>query len=237
MRFPAAGADACRGGWVVARMGAPGRLELDRCPDFAGVVNRCRDAVLALVDMPIGLPETPAQGDRPCDRAARRLLGRPRASSVFRVPARAQLGTGGGMSRQAAALLPRLREVDATLRARPGLQERIREGHPEVCFWALAGGRPLRHAKRTAAGREERRRLLAPWLPGYPALRDDAALRRSARALGAAPHDVLDALALAVAAARAAAGEALVLAGEPVRDAAGLRLEIVACRPVAVPPG
>lgn len=234
-----AGVDGCRGGWVVALLAAPAgdprcgaRVRLARCPDFAAVAARCCGVALALVDVPMGLPERPEDGDRPCDREARRLLGRPRAASVFRVPSRAALygpSPPPGLTRQAAALIPRLRDVDAVLRRRPALQRRLREGHPELCLWALAGGRAMAHPKRTAAGREERRALLAGWLPGCAPLRDDATLRATARALGAAPDDVLDALALAVAAARVAAGDALVLGGQ--RDAAGLRMEIVTCRP------
>jgi hypothetical protein len=46
---------------------------------------RHNDIALVLVDIPIGLP---SNGRRACDLEARRLLGRPRASSVFPVPCR-----------------------------------------------------------------------------------------------------------------------------------------------------
>jgi hypothetical protein len=41
----------------------------------------------------------------------------------------------------------------------------LREVHPEVCFWALAGGRAMEHSKKTAAERRERLAVLMRYKP------------------------------------------------------------------------
>src|SRR5207248_8623660 len=85
-----------------------------------------------------------------------------------------------GVSRQAFNLLPKIAEVDALVT--PTRQSQVREVHPELAFAALAGGVPMAWPKRTAAGRAER--LAALHVADVPRLR------------GAAPDDVLDALAV-----------------------------------------
>ena len=119
------------------------------------------------VDMPIGLLERAAPGGRECDREARALLGRPRASSVFSPPTRKALAArryeevaalnGAGMSKEAFNILPKIREVDALMDA--ALQDTVVEAHPELAFCRFAG-RPMRHNKRTPDGRRERLSLL-----------------------------------------------------------------------------
>jgi predicted RNase H-like nuclease len=46
-----------------------------------------------------------------------------------------------GMSKQAFAVVAKIRDVDAVMS--PERQERIVEGHPELSFVALTDGRPL----------------------------------------------------------------------------------------------
>jgi predicted RNase H-like nuclease len=224
---PVAGADGCRGGWVLAVLDpARGGLLVDVVPRLDAAiaeVDAGRWAALA-VDMPMGLPE---DGARACDLAARRRLGA-RRSSVFPTPVRATLDAptyaealarsrdacGRGLSRQAFNLLAKMAELDGTIR--PDLQDRVVEAHPEMAFARLAGA-PCVHAKRTAEGRAERLALLRG-----AGLGDLAALRLA----GAAPDDVLDAAALTLTAARVRDGLAERL-GDGARDARGLRMEIV----------
>jgi predicted RNase H-like nuclease len=86
-----AGADGCRGGWLVA-LASSGRraLSAERYFDLEPVFARLAAGELAAlaVDIPIGLSGV---GPRRCDAEARRLLG-PRRSSVFPAPARDTLG-------------------------------------------------------------------------------------------------------------------------------------------------
>lgn len=230
------GIDGCRGGWVVAVLDAPGaavRFALvEHLDDVLRVARVGRATVV--IDVPIGLPDT---GSRLCDLQARSLLGPRLAASVFPAPCRAALrgvddyvhasrlnkhASGRRLSRQAFALLPRIVHVDRRLA--PGLQRRVREGHPEVIFRLLAG-RALAHPKRTPLGQRERLGLLLAAGLRFEPLEVRARLGPRQ----AAVDDILDAAACALAAWRVAEGRALAL---PVavteRDARGLRMEIVA---------
>jgi predicted RNase H-like nuclease len=92
-----AGVDGCRGGWMVVLAqvaggaGLPGRMSSRLCATFEEVLALPERPVSVAVDMPIGLLERAAPGGRPCDREARTMLGRPRASSVFSPPTRKAL--------------------------------------------------------------------------------------------------------------------------------------------------
>ena len=184
--------------------------------------------VAAAVDIPIGLP---TDEPRRCDLEARRLLG-PRRASVFPAPVRAALdaGTyaetcdvsqkisGKALSIQLYNILGKIREVDAF--QSPSLQRRLFEACPELSFAVMARGVPMGHNKRSADGRAERIAVLHEHVGvDVPALLE-------ARAPGAQPDDVLDALALAWTARRCLGGSCLRLGGE--LDATGLRMEIVA---------
>jgi predicted RNase H-like nuclease len=228
-----AGVDGCRGGWVLAMIDASRSLtELRVERTFAEVVLRTEAALLTLVDIPVGLPSEDRPQLRWCDEEARRCLG-PRASSVFPVPAREAVWArdyqeasqinervlGMGLSRQSWGICPKIREADAVFRLAPGLQQRIRETHPELIFRLLNGGRALENPKKSRAGLRIRRELLRSRIANL-----DAALRRTR---GARPDDLLDAVAAAVAARLVADHRARVL--HPVteqRDGFGLAMEI-----------
>src|SRR5205814_8621714 len=78
------------------------------------------------IDIPIGLSD---DGPRACDLAARRLLGRPRGSSVFPAPCRGALvattyrractvsrrSVGVALSLECFNIVPKIREVDALM--------------------------------------------------------------------------------------------------------------------------
>ncbi len=191
--------------------------------------------VVVAVDMPIGFAPDAADGaGRACDRAARAVLG-PRRSSVFAAPVRPAVAapdkasahdaqravTGRAMTPFAATLLTKMRELDE--RMTPEMQDRVVEAHPEIAFWALRGGRPCAHPKRSPEGRRER--VVALREAGYaPALLEtDRVKVGTGRALG---DDLLDACVLSWTAGRIVRGEARRLPDAPVCDAKGLRMEI-----------
>lgn len=225
-----AGVDGCRGGWLVVTTGldptSPAAVSVAATLD--PVVERVRAGALAAVglDMPIGLA---ANGRRAADRAARARLG-PRRSSLFPTPpaavldatdyadalARSRAASGTGLSKQAFHLLPKMREVAASVT--PDLQPAISEVHPETSF-AVMGGGPCEHPKRTKAGVDERIARLAPHFP-------DVMAAVAARPRGAAVDDVLDAFAAAWTARRIATGHAQWLGDMTARDPRGLRLTI-----------
>jgi predicted RNase H-like nuclease len=229
------GIDACsEGGWVVAESDPELQaLAFSVVHDLRPVRDRAaRGEGVVAVDIPIGLP---ADRPRGSDLAARAAIG-PRRSSVFPAPSRAALAAmdyldacernavacGTRLSRQAHAILPRIRQVDALIE--PALQQRFRECHPEVTFAVLAG-QPLRHPKKTAEGRAERLALLAAQGLQF----DLAAERRRLGLSRVSADDLIDAVACLVTAYRISRGiERSLPEGREERDARGLKMEIVA---------
>ncbi|MDX1531104.1 MAG: DUF429 domain-containing protein [Rhodothermales bacterium] len=231
-----AGTDGCRAGWfVVLHEPATGRTRCRTVPAFHDLLALPERPRVLAVDIPIGLPERGAPGGRACDRAARRLLGRPRASSVFAPPARLALRgrthaeaqavqratapDAPGLTVQAFNLFPKLREVDAAMT--PALQGRVREAHPELTFRALNGGEAVAAPKRRAEGRRLRLALLE-----RAGFEEVAEAVEAHRGLGVARDDVADAFACCWTAGRIARGEAERLPERPPTDARGLRMEI-----------
>lgn len=207
-----------------------GELTCHVVPTFADVL--CLHTGIVAVDIPIGLLEA---GGRLCDQGARRALAPRRTSSVFSAPIRPALDAlthaeaseararveGKRMSIQAFRLLPKIREVDQALRARPGDAGRVFEVHPEVSFARLNGGIPLAHSKKTAAGRAERLARLVPAFGDAPAR---FVAERTKKDVAA--DDVLDAFAALWTARRIAAGTAEALPPDVPRDAFGLPMAI-----------
>lgn len=200
------GVDACKAGWVGFTSDLRGYFgaTIDQLVALADADGRLE---VVGIDIPIGLPLT---GDRQADGLARRLVGR-RGSSVFPTPIRAALlasthaegsalalrGTGKGISVQAYGLRTKILEVDSWVRT---VSRAVIEVHPELCFATLAG-QPLSHPKKSWAGSEERRRLLASAGIDIP-----ADLGKAGEV--SAVDDVLDAAAASWTATRYATGTA-----------------------------
>ena len=229
-----AGVDWAGSGWLVVLWdGTAGWKAVLLC-SFEEVLALSPPPTAIAVDMPIGLPEEPMPGGREADREARRLLGRPRASSVFSPPAeralRARnywearlLNQPAGLTKQAWGIFPGLREVNRVLD--PGLQKRIVETHPELGFFEAGARRPTLYSKRRPEGLSERRKLLgrvlgASWEHWSSEILGNGLLP------GAREHDLLDASMAAWTAARLAAGEAVRVPKNPPLNRRGLRMEI-----------
>jgi predicted RNase H-like nuclease len=227
------GADGCQGGWIcIERDTVTGEYVGELLPTTSQLIDRARDLAVLTIDIPIGLTET---GPRECDVEARRLLTAKRGSSVFPAPVRAALeGTsytdacdrsqaacGKRLSKQAHAIMWRIKEVDLALRADPELRRQIREIHPELCFHAWSGG-PMEHPKRTPEGKAERLALVNDYFRGaYDALRPTLPWRL------VADDDLLDAFAALWTAERISNGTARTVPAAPLEDRFGLRMEMV----------
>ncbi|MFT4843198.1 MAG: putative RNase H-like nuclease [Planctomycetota bacterium] len=221
------GVDGCRAGWFVVRLraGNDPATEALLLKDFAAVLALQPEPCFVAVDMPIGLLAAAHPGGRSCDQAARALLG-PRRSSVFSPPLRGHLQAHAwsevsGLSKQSFHLLPKIREVDDCMT--PSRQSRVREAHPELAFCNLTGA-PMRFAKRTSEGQQERLAALEAEIPSARSIYHRALqqwLRRDV-----ARDDILDALVLAVVAKRMANGTAQCVPQRPAHDPRGLRMEI-----------
>jgi predicted RNase H-like nuclease len=231
------GVDGCRAGWIAVAQTPDGRLSYEVLPAFASVLEQYTDALI-LVDVPIGLMDS-GPDERLCDREARRLL-KDRASSVFPAPVRAALyaanymaasaanrqATQGrrGLTRQSWAITPKIREVNECLAGRQGQPPVVREMHPEVCFCALNGWRPLRYSKKTTEGFGERAALLCRLLPSSDALVE--MVLRATRRSAVRRDDIVDALVGSVT-AWLGKGSLSTLPAVPEHDSAGLPMEMV----------
>ena len=128
---------------------------------------------------------------------------------------------GGGLSKQAWHILPKIREIDDNISS--DHQRFVREAHPEVAFTRL-GGRPCAYGKRTREGARERVSILA--VHGIDAETQRRDLRKNhPRKADFADDDLYDALALMLAAEAQIAGDGWTLS-DGARDARGLVMEI-----------
>jgi predicted RNase H-like nuclease/ADP-ribose pyrophosphatase YjhB (NUDIX family) len=189
---PVLGVDACPSGWVGVVLDTDLRASVFVAPTIAGLVDLVReshDVAVVGIDIPIGLPDS---GGRLADAEARReLVGK--SSSLFSTPVRAALeaatyeegraanlaATEGrtSVSAQAYALREKVLQVDAWVRAEPGVV--VVEVHPELSFARMAG-HPLLERKKDADGARVRREALAahgivapPWFRGSGFGEDD----------------------------------------------------------------
>ena len=169
-----AGVDGCRAGWVRFAVEVPSLATSVDVVDLAELLrNRPSDLACIGVDIPVGLID----GSRACDKAARKLLGQPRGTSVFAAPCRAALSatthaaasqinrdkTGRGLSQQAFGIIPKIKQVDDAITS--DCQRWVLEVHPEVCFWAFNHHSPMKHNKKTKEGAVERIALLRRVFP------------------------------------------------------------------------
>lgn len=226
------GVDGCPGGWIVVWH------DLDTDEMQWEVVSRLTDLLAGgrrplciTVDVPIGLLD---EGTRACDSEARRRLPG-RTSTVFTAPIRPVFAAGSyeeanaigravegkGISKQAWAIVPKVREADEEMRESETLREILREVHPELCFARMNDGRPMARKKKDVAGREERAEVLRHRFGEVV----DRAL--ASRPPGCDADDILDALACVCTAARVVRGEAEVIPAAPRKDRFGLTMEMV----------
>ncbi|WP_459860190.1 DUF429 domain-containing protein [Desulfuromonas carbonis] len=231
------GVDGCKGGWIAAfRTSAKETISFRRVDCFSEFFDGTQSPEVLAIDIPIGLPD---KGSRGCDLSARKLLGQGRGSSVFPAPIRPVFAAKSwgeacliqrevenkGISKQAWAITPKIREVDEYLRNHPGIQSRVREVHPEVSFFMMAGHRPMAFPKRNREGRSERLALLENVFGEEVGIR---LAMKTKNDLGCGADDLLDALAALWSAERIAGGTSRTLPEQAEFDRQGLRMEIIA---------
>ena len=235
------GVDGCKGGWFSVGLDRDG-FEAKVFCTFRELLDYYASAKLILVDIPIGLPE--GKGGRDCDRKAQKLLGRPRASSVFPTPTRQTVQqasrapkdhraavriekevAGKGIGIQTFNIAPKIAEVDEVMRTRGlGAEPLVREVHPELLFCSLNCGKPMESPKKGNPGRDERLRVLRRAEPRTQEIYEGACSEFRSKVV--AKDDILDAFAAAVVAYHHD-GRLRTLPECPPTDAKGLRMEIV----------
>ena len=232
------GVDACRKGWFAVSIDHQDNWKIDIYKTIGDFGKAFQKAAIIFIDIPIGLPHC---GRRCCDRRTRQILSR-RGASVFPVPCRRALAAktyrsavrinqqvlGVGLSIQTWNISSKINEVDRWLRHKKPARQQIRESHPELCFWAMAGGRPLTHSKKSPQGLAERLAILNKMYPHTEMIVELALGRFKRKDL--ARDDILDAIVLAVS-AKYSVKSIQTVPADPPRDKKRLPMEIVYAMP------
>lgn len=231
------GVDGCSGGWFAIAVAEDNQLHYQMFGSIDQMWETFRQARLILIDIPIGLPHW---RNRSCDIEARKLLGR-RGASVFPAPSRPAIGQadyeqaslvnyqvlGRKLSIQTWNIIDKIKQVDRLFDEQPVSRSVIRESHPEICFWALSGGKVMAFNKKTEEGIAERLNVLKPLNPFVEATFQAAA--QTYRRKDLARDDILDALALAITAA-SPSHLLVTLPDHPEKDQKNLPMEMVFTR-------
>jgi predicted RNase H-like nuclease len=239
------GVDGCKAGWFFVAIGPGDEAQYGIFENMERLYHAFSDARWILIDIPIGLPST-GNKIRSCDKAARKALSPKRQMSIFSPSCREALKAdsyikasrinrkvlGKGISQQAYHISKKIQEIDDLLSRLPDAGKTIHETHPEICFWALAGFKPMAHYKKTPKGLEERLELLKRHYPRSSAIYKAALGRYLRKHVGR--DDILDALALAVTASKLDKNEAT-LPEYPGKDALGRPMEMVYAPPEDIP--
>jgi predicted RNase H-like nuclease len=234
-----AGADGCRGGWFVALLDTASISEGygKVVEHISGIRDLPEKPKIVAIDIPIGLLNEARRGGRECDRIARSMLGHLRARSVFSPPIRGALRhkkysaalaenrrsspKNIGISQQCFGLFEKLCQVDEWIH--PHNQKQVREVHPELCFYEMDRGRPMRYGKRDPRGRQERRALL--YEGGFRGMIETALVQTRRSEVG--EDDILDACAACWTAARILNDRANVIPEtDDAVDSRGLKMQI-----------
>jgi predicted RNase H-like nuclease len=250
------GADGCRygckKGWVAVKLAEGNNPEMKLFPNIEKLWEEYKDAELILIDIPIGLPDK-THKERRCDREAKEWLGK-RQFSVLPVPCRRAVDNykdykkdynktseinkeeiGKGLSRQSCGIIPRIKEVDQFLSGNVSARARVREIHPEVCFWALNHGEPMQYSKKEKdqKGIKERKQVLRCVYPQSNAIFKHAEQKYAEHEYlhkDVGWDDILDALVAAVTAYKGKGRRGLKSIPEkPERDSHDLPMEMVYC--------
>lgn len=228
------GIDGCPKGWFLITIDHVGNFDFNLFNHIHALWNEYKDSSQILIDIPIGLPHWRS---RHCDVEARKLLGK-RGSSVFPAPSRNAINEpdyehackvnqkilGKKLSKQTWNISPKIRQVDLLMGTEQLASNVIRESHPEICFWALAGGKAMVHNKKTEQGIEERLSVLKNINRSSEEIYDKAMQAFKRKDL--AKDDILDALALAITAA-SPSNTLATIPEHPERDLKNLPMEIV----------
>ncbi len=207
------GVDGCPYGWFSVGLDDSDGYEVQAFTTFRELLDHYCEARLVLVDIPIGLLED-GPGERACEPKAREAVCA-RRSSVFPTPPRTLVCSVAngmcfkcanklskssrceGISRQTYHIMVKIAEVDEIMRSRcMEARPKVREVHPEVCFWALNRKKPMCHRKSESAGIKERKGVLRCHEPRTDSIYDCAYSKYPRSQV--AKDDILDALAAAV---------------------------------------
>ncbi len=229
-----AGIDGCKAGWLLITFDdeTPGFHVLESEKDFE---QSLQEFDRIFIDMPIGLEED--QYTRQCDQLLRDKLGGEYASSVFSPPIRPALHapsyaeanmqcyeyTEKNLTVQAWNITPKIRLLDRLLKLQPELADRVFESHPELLFMNLNGGM-IYQKKNTKKGLRHRLDLVSRHEPVAADFFRD--IKEEFRRNQVEEDDIVDSMALALAAKLSADKGMKTLPENPPTDSEGLKMAI-----------
>ncbi len=228
-----AGIDGCKAGWILTTF--------DENPEYR-IIESDEDFLKALqefdrvfIDMPIGLEDE--EYTRECDRQLRKVLGAEYAPSVFSPPIRPALHapsyveanmqsyeyTEKKLTVQAWNITPKIRLLDQILSEHQELRESVLESHPELIFMNLNGGM-IYQKKNTKKGLRHRLGLIV----GREEIADDffRDIKEEFRRNQVDEDDIVDSMALALAAKRSIEKGIKTIPQNPPVDSEGLTMAI-----------
>lgn len=228
------GVDGTKGGWIAAILEELD-LSIVRFYTIEDLCNSYPNASVVLIDIPIGLPESPADL-RPDSLLRKSMKGK--ASSVFSTPCRQALACGDyqkasaqnkkvldrKLNKQSYAIIPKIKEVDDFIIKHAEWQNRLLESHPEFAFMTLNKNQPVFESKKTKEGQQIRKDLLSRHIKNLDqCLEQLAQFPKKQYPL----DDVLDAICLAVIGRFGMCKGFLTIPEKPNLDPQGLKMQIV----------
>jgi predicted RNase H-like nuclease len=229
-----AGIDGCKAGWILTTFDEENpRYEIIRSDE--DLFRTLNDFGRIFIDMPIGLEDE--KYTRECDELLRKKLGAEYASSVFSPPIRPALHapsyveanmesfeyTEKKLTVQAWNITPKIRVLDRFLAETPELQEKLFESHPELLFMNLNGGM-IFQKKNTKKGLRHRLDLIRK--TEKIAADFFREIKEEYRRNEVEEDDIVDSMALALAAKQSLAKTIKTLPENPPEDSKGLKMAI-----------
>lgn len=228
-----AGIDGCKSGWILITFDENPFYKVLRSDEELGEAFIKFDHIF--IDIPIGLEDE--KYTRECDRLLREKLGAEYAASVFSPPIRPALNapsyveanmqsfeyTEKKLSVQSWNITPKIRTVDTLLNKEKSFRKKVFESHPELLFMNLNGGM-IYQKKNTKKGLRHRLSLVTE--------REEIAadffrnIKEEFRRNEVGEDDIVDAMALALAAKHSKENEIKTLPENPPVDSEGLPMAI-----------
>ena len=228
-----AGIDGCKAGWILITFDENPLYKVLRNDEELKNAFEKYDRVF--VDMPIGLEDE--NYTRECDRLLREKLGPEYASSVFSPPIRPALHapsyveanmqsyeyTEKKLTVQAWNITPKIKTIDSFLIQKPEFKEVVLESHPELLFRNLNGGM-IYQKKNTKKGLRHRLDLVS----NHEEIAADffREIKEEFRRNEVAEDDIVDAMALALAAKKSVQKGVKTIPENPPEDSEGLPMAI-----------
>ena len=165
------GVDGCSGGWCCCSS-YNNSLVFYILKDVKFIFQEFPKINYLFIDIPIGLSDYGFK--RLVDAKLRDILPPNRKSSVFNAPSRPSIYSdsyndakqaelrlhGKSISIQSWNISKKIKELDQYFHENPQVTYKLRESHPEFCFYKLNNNIPLQFSKKMSIGIEERLSIL-----------------------------------------------------------------------------